>query len=132
MIRSILVLIGCQCLGELLRLLLHLPVSGPVLGMALLVLILFFIGGPPAGLRTASDRLLSYLAILFVPAGVGIVLYRDEFTRHWALILVSLVGSSILAIVATALAGQAALRLFDRRRPPLEAEKPRRQSEGVS
>ena len=74
-------LLLCQLAGEILVRALHLPVPGPVLGpvlgMALLVAGLVLRGrAPPPALGAAADALLGNLRLLFVPAGVGVMLYR--------------------------------------------------------
>lgn len=76
-------LLGCQLVGEVLAEGLHLPLPGPVIGMVLLFIVLQ-VRRPYAdsGLLQTSDRLLRHLQLLFVPPGVGIVVYlgavRDE------------------------------------------------------
>jgi len=66
-------LLICQLAGEVLVRLAHLPVPGPVLGMAILFIGLVIRGRVPSELDTVSGSLLRYLSLLFVPAGVGIV-----------------------------------------------------------
>lgn len=95
-------LLACQLAGEVLVRLTDAPVPGPVVGMVLLFLLLQLRRAreDAAVVRTA-DALLRHLQLLFVPAGVGIVVYLDTI-RHDALpIAVGLVGSWLagLAVV---------------------------------
>ena len=53
--------------------------------------------------RPISLVLISYLAVLFVPAGVGIMLHIDRLKNEALPIGVSLVVSTILTIAVTAL-----------------------------
>jgi holin-like protein len=106
MIGGLAVLLLFQLAGEILVRLLDLPVPGPVAGMILLFLALIVGGKVPSGLEAASGGLLKHLALLFVPAGSGIVVYVALIRREWLPITVALLGSTIIAIAVTALAMQ--------------------------
>lgn len=94
MINGLTWLLLCQGVGEVLVRLLDLPVPGPVVGM-LVLLGLLVLRDPPAdaGVLRASDQVLEHLQLLFVPAGVGVVVYlgllRDEALPVVAGLLVS-------------------------------------------
>ena len=47
--------------------------------------------------------LLAHFALLFVPAGVGIIEHVDRLQAEWLPITASIIGSSILAMVTTVL-----------------------------
>ena len=64
-----------QLAGEVLVRSLQLPVPGPVVGMLLLLLVLIWRGEPGENLRSAGQGLLANLSLLFVPAGVGIMVH---------------------------------------------------------
>jgi holin-like protein len=95
-------LLACQLAGELLVAALHLPVPGPVCGMALLFagLLVF---GLPEDLAKLGEALLSNLSLLFVPAGVGIMLHAQLMSREWLPITASIVISTLATVVVTAL-----------------------------
>lgn len=109
MIAGVALLLGFQLAGEIVSRGLGLPVPGPVLGMALLVAGLAAwsaAGGPDATTREAplgrvADGLLGSLAILFVPAGVGVVRYLDLLAAQGTAIVATLVVSTLAAMVAT-------------------------------
>ena len=48
-------------------------------------------------------NLLSHLSLLFVPAGVGILVAASSGSGHWIAILASLVVSTVLALAVTGL-----------------------------
>lgn len=96
-------LLVCQLAGEVTARLLGLPVPGPVVGMAILFLGLAIKGHAPEGLERVAQGFLSHLALLFVPAGVGIILYLPLVAEEWAPIAATLVGSTLLTIAATGL-----------------------------
>lgn len=96
------VLLGCQFLGELLARGLAAPIPGPVLGMVVLLLGLLILGRVPDALRLAGEGLLRYLTLLFVPAGVGLMMHFDLIrTDFWPLVI-TLVLSTALTLAATA------------------------------
>jgi putative effector of murein hydrolase LrgA (UPF0299 family) len=92
----------CQLAGELAVTALGLPVPGPVVGMALLFVGLLIRGAIPKDLATVGDALISNLSLLFVPAGVGVMLHAGLLGRDWAPISAALVISAVLTIVVTA------------------------------
>lgn len=102
MIESLALILLCQLAGEVLVRLTHLPVPGPVIGMGLLFVGLVIRGGAPAKLEGTADTLLSHLSLLFVPAGVGIMLHLDLIMEQWLPILAALVVSTALTIGVTA------------------------------
>ena len=87
-----------QCLGEALVHLTGLPVPGPVVGMLLLFVGLRARGAIPAALNTAATGLLQHLSLLFVPAGVGVMLHFGRVADEWPAIVAAIVISTVLAI----------------------------------
>lgn len=103
MIGSIASLLLCQLAGEIAARALGLPLPGPVLGMALLFVILLARGGVPEPLQTTAGGLLAHLSLLFVPAGVGVMTHASLLAGVWDAVAVALLGSTILTIAVTAL-----------------------------
>lgn len=103
MVQGLLIVLLFQLLGELIVVSLGLPVPGPVLGMVMLLLLLLNRQQVPQSLRGVADALLSNLALLFVPAGVGLVLHFELLRTEWWIILLALVISSLGAAFITAL-----------------------------
>lgn len=91
-----------QCAGEALVRLAGMPVPGPVAGMALLALALLARRRAPASLTVAADGLARHLSLLFVPAGVGVMLHVHRLASEWLPIAAALLVSTVLAIAATA------------------------------
>lgn len=96
------VILGCQLAGEFLAAVTGLPVPGPVFGMAILFGGLLVTGGLPEGLAKVTDALLGNLSLLFVPAGVGVMLHAGLIGRDWLPISVALVASTLLTIAVSA------------------------------
>ncbi len=92
----------CQLIGELFVTALRIPVPGPVVGMALLFAGLLIHGSIPEDLGAVGNALIGNLALLFVPAGVGVMLHVQLIGRDWLPISVALVVSTALTIAVTA------------------------------
>ena len=96
------VLLACQFAGELLARGLAMPIPGPVLGMVLLLGGLVVLGRVPDSLRLTGEGLLRYLTLLFVPAGVGLMVHARLIGTDLVAILATLVVSTALTLAVTA------------------------------
>lgn len=115
MLESFALLLVCQLVGELLVQFIALPIPGPVVGMSLLFLLLAIKRGIPQRLRQTCLTLLSHLSLLFVPAGVGVMVYFEAIAQEWLVILVALVVSTIATIAVTAFTMSRLARWLDKR-----------------
>lgn len=102
MINTFAVLLVFQTLGEGLAYALSLPIPGPVIGMLLLFLYLVLNSEAVHKLAPTSLELLKHLSLLFVPAGVGIMVHAQRIAAEWMPITVSLVASTVMSIAVTA------------------------------
>lgn len=110
MIAALTLLLGCQLLGEIVARLSALPVPGPVIGLALLFLLLqarsrlrpqaASVDALPLG--AVAGVLLAHLSLLFVPAGAGIVRHAGAMLAYGPSLLASLVLSTALTLLVTA------------------------------
>jgi len=127
MLEALTLLLVCQLAGEACVRFLALPVPGPVLGMVLLLAVLILRGWlkktdrPPDDLATTADGLLGHLSLLFVPAGVGVMLHLPLILREWPAIALALAGSTILTIIVTALVMRLLVRGSDKPGPERKA-----------
>jgi putative effector of murein hydrolase LrgA (UPF0299 family) len=110
MIRGFAVLLLCQLVGEAVARGFALPVPGPVLGLALLVVGLSAWNRlrpyDDASLQASAvgqvaDGLLGALALLFVPAGVGVVQYIGLIGDCGLALGLALVVSTFATLVVT-------------------------------
>ncbi len=99
-----------QCAGEVVSRLLDLPVPGPVVGMLLLFVALRVRNRVPDSVGAAADALAKHLSLLFVPAGVGVMMYFARLAGEWLPIVLALLASTIVTIAATALTFAALVR----------------------
>ncbi|MGZ5200437.1 MAG: CidA/LrgA family protein [Telluria sp.] len=107
MLAAFAVLLIFQCLGEGVAFLTGWPIPGPVIGMLLLFAALLAWPRLHALLEQTASELLRHLSLLFVPAGVGIIVAAASGRGQWLAIGAALVGSTLLTLAVTALVMQA-------------------------
>ena len=101
MLEALTVLLLFQLLGEALAYLLSLPLPGPVIGMVGLFVCWPWLGRWKAAVEGFGVGLLSHLGLLFVPAGVGVMLHLDLLAAWWGPLLLVLVASTALTMALT-------------------------------
>jgi holin-like protein len=125
LIRGFAVLLLCQLVGEVAARGAGLPVPGPVLGLALLVAGLSAWNRvrpiDEAALQASAvgqvaDGLLGALALLFVPAGVGVVQYVGLIGDYGLALGLALVISTFATLLATVATFLLVKRLVEARR----------------
>jgi holin-like protein len=116
MLNAILLLLSCQLAGEVISQYFSIPVPGPVVGMALLLAVFHFVPAVGDMVRETSNTILRNLSLLFVPAGVGVMLHVSTVFDEWLAILVSLVLGTVITLTATALTIKYVSRLMMSRR----------------
>jgi putative effector of murein hydrolase LrgA (UPF0299 family) len=111
MLLSLGLILLCQLAGEAIARGAGVPVPGPVIGLALCVMLLLardlMIRWAPAELRDgtfeATGRgILSHLSLLFIPAGVGVVQRLDVLAGNALAITLSVLVSTVLSLTVTA------------------------------
>ena len=85
--------------GEALAAAARLPLPGSVAGMLLLAGALRLGWLPLAWVRAQAELLIRYMGLLFVPPGVGLLLYFDLIRREWLPITVAAAASTLLVLL---------------------------------
>lgn len=93
------IIIFFSVLGEGIRIFAHLPIPGSILGILFLFLAFEMHLVDPEKIGATGDFLLNNLAILFVPAGVGLLEYFDDIASIWPILLGAVVVCSIVTMV---------------------------------
>jgi len=101
-LNGVTILLIYQLVGEISVRLLNIPVPGPVLGMVMLFLTLAIRRRSSESMDEASSALLSHLSLLFVPAGVGMMVHFDRIANEWMSISIALLLSTVITMAATA------------------------------
>ena len=109
MLKSIFIIFFFQLIGEFLQKLFTLTLPGPVIGMILLLASMLllkrneiFKNKIETPLVQLSEVLTSYLPLLFVPVGVGIVMHLSYLKNSYLEILLIILVSTLLTIGFTA------------------------------
>ena len=89
------------CVGEIASKSGLLPLPAPVTGLMLLYAELTFRKELPDDLGILADRLLQFLGMLFVPAGVGVIAYLDVLKAEALPILASVIGGTAITLFVT-------------------------------
>ncbi len=102
MLEYLTLILACQLLGEFAVSALGAPLPGPVAGMILLFSFLLIKGSVPEQLAIVSSGLLNNLSLMFVPAGVGVMVHFEVLGTDAVPISVALVVSTLLTVAVTA------------------------------
>lgn len=102
MIAQLTLLLACQLVGEVVVRFLGVPLPGPVLGMVLLFVVFAARGRIGDPMQKTAGGLLEHLSLLFVPAGVGVMVYLPLIAAEWPAILTAVIASTLITIVVTA------------------------------
>ena len=113
-LEALTLILVCQLAGEVSVVLTGLPVPGPVLGMLLLLGWLFLRGDVAESVGRTADTLLAHLSLLFVPAGVGVLVHWERMRGEWIAIAAALVLGTSITLAVTALTMTAVTRLAGR------------------
>lgn len=89
-------------LGELIQRIFLLPIPGSILGMAFIFISLRLNWIRLVHVKKASDFLLKYLALFFVPYGVGLMTYYTIIENDLIIVVSAVVISSVITLYGTA------------------------------
>jgi len=103
MLFGLLWLLLCWLAGEAFVTLLGLPMPGAVAGMLLLLGLALWRRRICPNTTEAGSGLLSHMALLFVPAGVGLIDQSALVAQHGLAMLATLVLSALVTMTVTAL-----------------------------
>lgn len=78
----------------------RLPLPGSVVGMLMLTVALRLRLVPARLVQPAAELLIRHMALLFVPAGVGVMAYGGLLAREWLPIVVAAAASTVAVLVA--------------------------------
>ena len=103
MLKSLFYIFFFLAIGELLKYLFNIPVAGNILGMILIFIALKLNIIKLDSVKPASDKLIKYMVLFFVPYGVGMMVFFDIIKAHWITILIAVGLSTLLTLYITAI-----------------------------
>ena len=101
LLRQLFIILAICFLGEFLSKFLQLGIPGNIIGMILLFLCLCTGILKLEMIEEMSRFLLDHLAFFFVPAGVGLLAYRDILKANWPAVLGISLGTTVIVMVVT-------------------------------
>jgi holin-like protein len=78
----------------------RLPLPGSVVGMLMLAAALRLRWLPERAVKDAAELLIRNMALLFVPAGVGVMVYGGLLAREWLPIVAASAASTVAVLLA--------------------------------
>lgn len=93
-------------MGELINYLIDIPVPGNILGMIFIFAALKLKLIKLETVKPASDILIKYMVLFFVPFGVGLMSYFDFIKSYWLILSVAVVITTLITLYVTALVQQ--------------------------
>jgi holin-like protein len=103
MLAALATLLVCQLAGEAIVRAANLPLPGPVLGMALLFVLMLARAPIAKGIDETANTLLKHLSLLFVPAGVGVVQNLAVLGHEGVRLILVVVLATVITLAVTAL-----------------------------
>ena len=107
MLKSLFIIFFFQLIGEAIQKFFEINIPGPVIGLALLLLVFIFIQKPSPSFQKIkkeisekSHKIINYLSLLFVPIGVGVVMH------------INFLGDNLFKILAVIIIGTLATLVF--------------------
>ncbi|NWG45455.1 MAG: CidA/LrgA family protein [Alphaproteobacteria bacterium] len=120
MLEAAAIILLAQALAEALVRAFGLPVSGPVLGLMLLLLAFALRPGLAARAEPIATPLHRHMGLFFVAPGVGLLAHTDLLRTDWAPLAVAILGSTVLTLAVAALAFVLTARLAGAAPPATE------------
>lgn len=112
MLGAIFLLLACQLAGEAIHRLTGIALPGAVIGMLLLVVWLAAVPRERPGLGAVTAWLTAHLAVMFVPAAVGLVDEGAVLSRYGLGLATATIAATVLTLAVTALVFRWALGRF--------------------
>ena len=101
MLKSLIYIFSFLFLGELIHYFLAIPIAGNIIGMLLIFLALFFKLIKLKDVKPASDFLVKYLVVFFIPYGVGLMVYANLIAEYWMPVTIAVLLSTLLSLYVT-------------------------------
>lgn len=100
-LKQFLIITLVSCIGELLYHLLPLPIPATIYGLVIMLGLLIFKIVPLDAVKETAEFLIEIMPVMFIPAGVGLIVYWPQLQNIIIPVCVIMVISSILVILVT-------------------------------
>ncbi|RYM06003.1 CidA/LrgA family holin-like protein [Sporolactobacillus sp. THM7-7] len=102
--------------GNLIVKLLHLPISGSIVGLFIVLALLRFNVLKLSKVELGASFLMSEMLLFFIPSAVAIIQYKDQILAHGSQFLMVIVLSTITVMVVTGLVAQFYVHKFAKKK----------------
>lgn len=113
-IRAFILIYACLYAGNAISALLPITIPGSIIGMLILFTLLSTQILPYKWVKLGCSVLLRYMALLFVPIGVGVMNYYDPLRSQFGPLVVSCVVSTLIVLLVVAFSSH-----YIHREPPV-------------
>ena len=100
-LKQFLIIILVSCIGEFLYYLLPFPIPATIYGLLIMLGLLILKIVPLAAVKETAEFLIDIMPVMFIPAGVGLIVYWPQLKEFLIPICVIIVVSSILVMFVT-------------------------------
>ncbi|HEY3589835.1 MAG TPA: CidA/LrgA family protein [Buttiauxella sp.] len=105
-LRSFILIYICLYAGIAIASLLPITIPGSIIGMLILFILLSLQILPAKWVKPSCHLLIRYMALLFVPIGVGVMQYVDVIKQQFGPVVVSCFISTLVVLVVVSLSSQ--------------------------
>ena len=105
-LRSFVLIYACLYVGIFLATLLPIAIPGSIIGMLIMFTLLALQILPAQWVKPSSHLLMRYMALLFVPIGVGVMQYFDVLKAQFGPIVISCLISTLAVILVVGWSSQ--------------------------
>ena len=100
-LKQFLIIMLVSCIGELLYVLLPLPIPATIYGLVIMLALLMLKLVPLDAVKETAEFLIDIMPVMFIPAGVGLIVYWPQLQEFLLPICVIIIVSSILVMLVT-------------------------------
>tara|TARA_B100001094_G_scaffold261623_1_gene262472 strand:+ start:366 stop:737 length:372 start_codon:yes stop_codon:yes gene_type:complete len=108
MLNSIFIILLFQLIGEFIQKVFELSIPGPVIGLIFLLSVMLIIKkinkqdtGFETKLVNSAENLLTYLPLLFIPVGVGVVMHLALLEENLVPVILVIIIGTLLTLALT-------------------------------
>ena len=114
-LKQFLIIILVSCLGELLYNLLPFPIPATIYGLVIMLCLLILKIVPLDSVKETAEFLIAIMPVMFIPAGVGLIVYWSQLKEFLIPICVIMIVSSILVMLVTGKMSDLLIRLTNKK-----------------
>ncbi len=100
-VREFLIILFITCIGEVLHYLLPLPVPASIYGLVLMLVLLSIHVIPLDAVEKSGDFLVEVMPVMFIPAGVGLLVSWADLKSILIPVLVITPGVTLIVMIVT-------------------------------